>query len=162
MAQLKVGDRAPEFQLKDQQGAVQEMASQGVTVLYFYPKDDTPGCTREACDFQAALRRLQELGARVLGVSPDGVVSHKQFADKFGLQFSLLADEEKTVSTAYGVWVKKQGKDGREYMGIDRTTYVLAGGRVRAVFPTVRVDGHVEEVIRTLQAEKPAPAARKD
>ncbi len=161
MAQLKVDDRAPEFRLKDQQGVIQELPGEGVTVLYFYPKDDTPGCTLEACDFQAASGRLQELGARVLGVSPDSTESHGQFAAKYSLRFPLLADPEKIVSTAYGVWVKKQGKDGHEYMGIERTTYVLAGGKVRAVFPSVKVDGHVEEVLKSLHAPKPVPTSRK-
>ena len=161
MAQLEVGQRAPEFRLKDQNGAAQELPGEGVTVLYFYPKDDTPGCTREACDFQSSLARLQDLGVRVLGVSPDNVESHKRFAEKFHLSFSLLADADKTVSTAYGVYVKKQGKDGHEYMGIERTTYVLSGGTVRAVFPKVQVDGHVEEILKSLRPQKPLAAGRK-
>jgi len=116
-------------------------------VLYFYPKDDTPGCTREACGFRDDLGKFEALGVRVVGVSPDKPESHTRFRSKYGLNFTLLSDAEKTLADACGVWVKKQNY-GREYMGIERSTFLVDGaGKVRKVWRGVRVDGHVAAVL---------------
>jgi peroxiredoxin Q/BCP len=121
-------------------------------VLYFYPKDDTPGCTKEACAFRDNLGVLQSMGVVVLGVSPDSVASHQKFAQKYGLPFPLLADEGAQVATTYGVWKEKK-QYGRTYMGIERTTFLIdENGIVQRVFPKVKVDGHVEEVIEAIRS----------
>ncbi len=121
-------------------------------VLYFYPRDATPGCTTEACDFRDAMPGYQALGAVVLGVSPDSVASHRKFADKHGLPFTLLADTEKVVSLAYGVYKEKTFM-GRVGLGIVRTTFVIdAAGKVAKVFPKVKVRGHVQAVLEALRA----------
>jgi peroxiredoxin Q/BCP len=120
-------------------------------VLYFYPKDDTPGCTKEACAFRDAFEDDQAQGAEILGVSPDGVASHARFAGKFALPFSLLADTERKVCEAYGVW-KEKTLYGRKSMGVERTTFVIDGrGILRAVFPRVRVDGHSAAVLTAIR-----------
>jgi peroxiredoxin Q/BCP len=119
-------------------------------VLYFYPKDETPGCTKEACAFRDMLPRFAEQGVRVLGVSPDSVASHERFRQKHGLGFTLLSDDKHELAQAYGVWVKKQNY-GREYMGVERSTFLIDGnGVVRRVWRGVRVDGHVQEVLEAL------------
>ena len=157
---LKVGDSAPAFSLAPAApaggGAAAPVTLQSLrgkkVVLYFYPKDDTPGCTREACGFQASQARLAKAGAVVLGVSGDSPASHRKFADKFSLQFPLLSDPDKAVCKAYGVYGQKS-MYGRTYFGIVRTTFVIdEAGRIQAVFPKVKVDGHVEEVLEALRA----------
>jgi peroxiredoxin Q/BCP len=116
-------------------------------VLYFYPKDDTPGCTAEACDFRDSLARFGSQGIRVIGVSPDAPATHARFREKYGLNFTLLSDAEKALANAYGVWVKKQNY-GREYMGVERSTFVVdKNGVVRKVWRGVRVPGHVDKVL---------------
>ena len=148
------GDRAPTFSLPDHSGAVVTSASLAGKpyVLYFYPKDDTPGCTREACGFRDEGKTLGSLGARVLGVSPDSPASHTRFREKYGLGFPLLSDAERTLAKAYGVWVKKKNY-GREYMGIERSTFLVdARGKIAKVFRNVRVDGHVAAVLEALRA----------
>ncbi|MEX2117792.1 MAG: thioredoxin-dependent thiol peroxidase [Bacteroidota bacterium] len=150
---LSIGDKAPEFTLPDSKGSpVQLKDFRGKNVvLYFYPRDSTPGCTKEACSFNDALASIHKKGATVLGVSADSVESHRKFADKHGLQFQLLSDPEKNVIKAYGVWQKKS-LYGRTFMGIVRTTFVIdAKGKIRAVFPKVRVEGHVEEILQSLE-----------
>ncbi len=148
----EVGERAPEFTATTDAGtrvSLKDFRGQKV-VLYFYPKDDTPGCTREACDFRDNLEAVQTKGAVVLGVSPDSVVSHVAFKQKFGLPFTLLSDEDKTIVTAYGVW-KERNRDGRTFMGVERTTFVIdEGGVITHVFPQVKVDGHISEVLAAL------------
>lgn len=151
------GQSAPDFALPTADGSIvrlSELRGKKV-VLYFYPKDDTPGCTKEACAFRDHLGVLQSMGVVVLGVSPDSTASHQRFAQKHGLTFPLLADEGAQVATAYGVWKEKQ-QYGRRYMGVERTTFLIdERGTVRKVFPKVKVDGHVEEVIwaiRSLEA----------
>ena len=149
---LTEGKKAPDFTLKDDNGqAVKLSALKGKTVvLYFYPKDDTPGCTREACSFRDGFGEIQKKGAVVLGVSPDSVESHKKFKEKFHLNFQLLSDGEKKVVNAYRVW-KQKTLYGRKYMGIERTTFVIdADGRIKKIFPKVKVDGHYEEVLAEL------------
>lgn len=147
------GQTAPDFALENAEGETVRLSDfRGrKVVLYFYPKDDTPGCTQEACSFRDSLERVQALGAVVLGISPDSVASHRKFAAKHGLNFPLLADPDTTVAQQYGVWVKKS-MYGREYMGIERTTFILdENGVVRKVFPKVKVKGHAEEVLKALE-----------
>lgn len=149
---LSPGDKAPEFTLPDSNGTpvrLKELRGKKV-VLYFYPRDLTPGCTKEACSFNDALASLRKLGAVILGVSADTVESHRKFAEKYGLQFQLLSDEGKEVIKAYGVWQKKS-LYGRNFMGIVRTTFVIdEKGTIRAVFPKVKVEGHAEEILKSL------------
>jgi peroxiredoxin Q/BCP len=143
------GDRAPSFELVDQSGASVSSAelAGSAYVLYFYPKDDTPGCTMEACGFRDEHPNFQARGIRVIGVSPDAAASHARFRDKYGLTFTLLSDPEKRLANAYGVWVKKQNY-GREYMGIERSTFLIdSGGVVKKAFRGVRVPGHVSAVL---------------
>lgn len=149
---IQVGAPAPDFALKNGDDKLTKLSDfRGrKVVLYFYPKDDTPGCTKEACSFRDSMERLTELGAVVLGISPDSSASHRKFAAKHGLSFHLLADTDKEVAARYGVWVKKS-MYGREYMGIERTTFIIDNdGLVAMVFPKVKVNGHAEEVIQAL------------
>ena len=151
---VAVGAKAPEFSLPDQDGKVVTLKSfkgQQV-VLYFYPKDDTSGCTKEACDFRDALAAIKKAGAVVLGVSKDGKTSHQKFIAKYGLPFPLLSDEDAAVSTAYEVY-KEKSMHGRTYLGIERSTFVIdATGRIKASFRKVKVPGHVDEVLAALKA----------
>jgi len=120
-------------------------------VLYFYPKDDTPGCTREACAFRDQQAKLKKLGAQVLGVSPDNVESHVKFRDKFKLNFPLLADEGHKVAEKYGAW-REKNMYGKKKMGIQRSTYLLdAAGKVAKLWKSVKVDGHDEHVLAALK-----------
>jgi peroxiredoxin Q/BCP len=120
-------------------------------VLYFYPKDDTSGCTKEACSFSDDLPKFSKVDAVILGVSPDSVKSHKKFSEKYKLKFDLLADEEKTVVEKYGVW-KEKSMYGRKYMGVERTTFILdEKGKIKKIFNKVKVDGHNKEVLEALK-----------
>jgi peroxiredoxin Q/BCP len=146
---VAVGKKAPAFRLPASNGKDASLADFAgrTVVLYFYPKDNTTGCTREACDFRDAAKRFTSRKAVVLGVSPDSLKSHESFRDKLGLPFLLLSDADHTVAGAYGAWVKKS-MYGREYMGIERSTFVIGpDGMVKAVFRKVKVDGHVDEVL---------------
>jgi peroxiredoxin Q/BCP len=148
----EVGDRAPAFTLPDQSGEPVKLSDfKGkAVVLYFYPKDDTPGCTREACSFRDEHSALVKAGAVVLGVSPDSTASHQKFAGKFKLPFPLLADTDHTVSEKYGAWGEKS-LYGRKFMGITRSTFLIGkDGKVARVWPKVKVDGHVDEVQKAL------------
>lgn len=151
---LKPGDRAPEFTLPSDGGrtvSLRELRGRTV-VLYFYPKDDTPGCTTEACEFRDRWAEVQRSGAVVLGVSPDPVASHDRFKAKFALPFPLLADEDHAVAEAYGVWGEKT-MFGRPYMGVHRTTFVIdAEGRIARVFEKVKPEGHAAQVLEALAA----------
>lgn len=121
-------------------------------VLYFYPKDDTPGCTKEACNFRDVYHQLQKQGVVVLGVSTDSVASHKKFAEKYGLPFPLLADTEKTVAQQYGVYGEKS-MYGKKYMGVTRATFLIdEEGIVRKVWPKVKPEDHAAEVIKAVEA----------
>jgi|SRR5208283_3196858 len=154
MATLKVGSKAPAWTLPDQDGKPMKLSSfQGKpVVLYFYPRDDTPGCTQEACDFRDQYAVLKKAGAVLLGVSPDDVKSHGKFAAKHALPFPLLADPDHAVAEAYGAWAEKS-MYGRKYMGIVRSTFLIdAGGKVARVWPKVKVRGHVDEVREALAA----------
>jgi peroxiredoxin Q/BCP len=149
---INVGDKAPNFKLRSVGGtAVHLSEHKGKrVVLYFYPKDDTPGCTKQACSFQEHLGQVKKKGAVVLGVSADSAESHAKFAGKFNLRFPLLSDETKEVCKAYGVW-KEKSLYGRKFMGIERTTFVIdEKGVVQHIFPKVKVDGHTKEVLEVL------------
>ena len=147
------GEKAPVFVLADQNGnqvALKDLIAHGNLVLYFYPKDMTPGCTTEACSFRDNAQRIEALGATVAGVSADSAASHQKFIEKQSLNFPLLSDPDNEVTRAYGVY-KKKSLYGREYMGIERTTFVIdRTGKVRKVFAKVKVDGHSEEVLAAL------------
>lgn len=152
-----VGQPAPDFTLPNQDGApvaLKSLLERGDLVLYFYPKDMTPGCTVEACGFRDAVEEIHALGAEIAGVSADPPTAHRKFIDKHGLNFPLLSDPDNRVTKAYGVY-KKKSLYGREYMGIERTTFIIGrGGMVRTVFPKVKVSGHTGEVLAAL---KPPP-----
>ncbi|MEW6544428.1 MAG: thioredoxin-dependent thiol peroxidase [Nitrospirota bacterium] len=153
MAEVGRGDRAPDFSLPDQNGKTVSLKSLkgSPVVLYFYPKDDTPGCTKEACGFRDAEARIKKAGAIVLGVSLDGPESHRKFIGKYNLPFSLLCDEEAVVSKAYGVY-KRKSLYGKTYWGIERSTFVIGpDGIVKAAFRKVKVDGHTDEVLAVLK-----------
>ncbi len=153
-AELKVGDKAPEFSLPDQQGTVNRLGQYKgkQVVLYFYPKDDTPGCTKEACGFRDASPSMNKACAVVLGISLDGQASHQKFAAKFDLPFTLLSDEDAKVSRAYGVY-KQKNMYGRTFWGIERSTFVIdERGVLKAIFRKVKVDGHTAEVMKVLKA----------
>ncbi len=149
---LEAGSKAPTFALPTDDGrtiALADLKGKKV-VLYFYPKDDTSGCTVEACEFRDNWKAVQAAGAVVLGVSPDGVASHGKFKAKFKLPFPLLADEDHAVAEAYGAWGEKS-MYGRKYQGILRTTFIIgADGRVEKVFPRVKPKGHAGEVLAAL------------
>jgi|SRR5882724_2209356 len=134
-------------------GEVQLSALRGKNiVLYFYPKDDTPGCTAEACSFRDADHEMQKRGVVVLGVSADDIPSHQKFADKYGLSFPLLADTETTVSQSYGVW-KERNMYGKKFMGVNRETFLIdKEGVVRKIWPKVKADGHADEVLQTIES----------
>ena len=151
----KVGDLAPEFRLPSTEGhdiGLEDFRGRRAVVLYFYPRDDTPGCTQEACSFRDLLSKFQARNVEVLGVSTDSVRSHKKFQQKYGLTFPLLADTAHQVAERYGVWQKKRFM-GREYLGVARTTFVIdQQGLLKAVFPNVKVQGHADEVLAALDA----------
>ena len=149
MPLIEPGKKAPAFSLKDQDGTVHRLSDyEGrPVVVYFYPKDDTPGCTREACDFQENLPKFKPSKAAVLGVSVLDEASKARFAEKYKLKFPLLADADHEVAEKYGAWQKKQNY-GRSYMGISRTTYLIGpDGKVAKRWNNVKVDGHAEDVL---------------
>jgi peroxiredoxin Q/BCP len=151
---LDVGDVAPDFTLPiDGGGEVTLSSMRGKkVVLYFYPKDDTSGCTKEACDFREKISEFTKAGAVVLGMSPDSVKKHNKFKAKYDLPFSLVADEEKTALEAFGVWVEKS-MYGRKYMGVERSTFLIdVDGSILSVWRKVKVPGHVDAVLDALQA----------
>ena len=148
MPLIEPGRKAPAFALKDQDGQTRRLSDYKGrhVILYFYPKDDTPGCTRESCDFQAALPQLARRDTVVLGVSILDEASKSRFAGKYGLTFPLLADPDHEVAEKYGVWQKKS-RYGRSYMGIARTTFLIGpDGTVQQRWDNVKVDGHAGEV----------------
>jgi peroxiredoxin Q/BCP len=150
----KIGDSAPDFTLPtDGTGTITLSALRGrPVVLYFYPRDDTPGCTMEACGFNDNLPNFSGLNAEIIGISKDNEASHARFRAKFGLKFRLAADTETKVAKAYGVWVEKS-LYGRKYMGMDRATYLIDGsGTIRGVWRSVKVPGHVDAVLEAARA----------
>ncbi|MFZ1520395.1 MAG: thioredoxin-dependent thiol peroxidase [Ignavibacteriaceae bacterium] len=150
---LEVGKKAPDFTLLNQDEKkilLKDLLGKKV-VLYFYPKDDTSGCTKEACSFNDDLPKFSKVDAIILGVSPDSVKSHKKFSEKYKLKFDLLADEEKKIVEKYGVW-KEKSMYGRKYMGVERTTFIIdEKGKIKKIFSKVKVDGHNNEVIDALK-----------
>jgi peroxiredoxin Q/BCP len=142
------GEKAPDFELLDADGKPVRLASFAgrKLVLYFYPKDDTSGCTKQAIEFNASRAEFEAAGADILGVSPDSVTSHVKFRKKYDLALPLASDEGKDTLHAYGVWVQKS-MYGRKYMGVERTTFLIKDGRVVRVWRKVSVPGHVEEVL---------------
>ena len=151
---LREGDAAPDFAMPASGGrSVSLAALRGRPfVLYFYPKADTPGCTREACAFQEALPQLGHIGVEVIGVSKDKIQPIEKFAEKYGLKFPLASDAGTQVAEAYGVWVEKS-MYGRKYMGLERSTFLIdRAGRIARIWPKVKVAGHAEEVAAAAQA----------
>jgi len=146
---LKQDEKAPSFSLQDSKGKVHSLADyQGKTiVLYFYPKDDTPGCTKEACSFRDDYSAFKEAGVEIIGISPDTVESHQKFSEKYELPFTLLADPDHQVCDAYEVWGKKRSF-GREYEGVFRTTFIIGPeGKIKRVFENVKPSEHSQEVL---------------
>jgi peroxiredoxin Q/BCP len=160
MPMLKPGDPAPDFELPTTAGAetaLKDLRGRKV-VLYFYPKDQTPGCTREACDFRDNSSRIRLAGAEVLGVSKDSLDSHERFREKFYLPFDLLSDPDNSVATAYGAYGEKT-MYGKKVTGTIRSTFLIdEKGKIEAVWSPVRVNGHVEKVLAALQGESATPA----
>ena len=151
---LEEGKKAPQFTLKDQSGksvSLKDFLGKQV-VLYFYPKDDTPGCTKEACNFRDDFKQIINENAVILGVSADSEVRHKKFAEKYKLPFALLSDENKKVLDKYGVWQEKS-MYGRKYMGIVRSTFIIdEKGKLKKIFPKVKVTNHNNEVLEALRS----------
>lgn len=154
MTELKIGDIAPDFELPRDGGdklGLSSLAGKPV-VLYFYPKDDTTGCTAEAIAFTALSADFAEAGATIIGISPDSVKKHDRFAAKHGLTIALGSDEDNHVAGLYGVW-KQKSMYGRTYMGIERTTFLIdTEGRIAEIWPKVKVAGHAEAVLKRVQA----------
>jgi peroxiredoxin Q/BCP len=145
----------PRFRAATDQGAFTDRSIAGQpAVIYFYPKDDTPGCTREACDFRDSLPKFNRLKTHVYGVSRDSLSKHANFARKYQLPFTLVSDEHGSMCEAFGVWVEK-ALYGKKYMGIERSTFLIGSdGTVRAVWRKVKVDGHIEDVLATIKDAK--------
>ena len=150
----KPGLKAPDFNLPSSSGGklrLSDLKGQFV-VLYFYPKDDTSGCTKEACSFSENIAALNRIKAKVIGVSRDSLASHEKFIAKYGLKFPLLSDEDGAVCEKYGVWVEKS-MYGKKYMGIDRSTFLIGpDGKILQIWNKVKVPGHVDEVLAALKA----------
>ena len=156
-----VGDPAPPFALPDETGTIHRLADRAGTwtIVYFYPEDDTPGCTTEACQFRDLHEAYADLDAAVWGVSPDGAASHRGFREKFDLPFTLLSDVDRDVSTRYGAWRLKNSY-GREYMGIGRSTYLIGPDlRIARAWPSVKADGHAAAVLQALAEARAAYGA---
>jgi len=151
---LEIGDKAPDFTLSTDGGgtvSLKQLKGEPV-ILYFYPKDDTTGCTAEACGFRDALPNFSRIGAAVIGVSKDSPASHDKFKKKYKLPFTLASDEDTAVAQRYGVWVEKS-MYGRKYMGMDRSTFLIDGkGVIRGLWRKVKVPGHVDEVLKAVKA----------
>ena len=152
MNTMELNKKAPAISLKDGEGnkrTLKEFLGSKI-VLYFYPKDNTSGCTAEACDFRDSFPKFKSNDSVIIGISPDSVESHKKFSEKFELPFILLSDEEKKVVEKYGVW-KEKSMYGRKYMGVERTTVLIdEKGIIRKIYPKVKVKGHVDQVAQDL------------
>ena len=153
---VRVGDVAPDFTLPDQWGKparLRDLVGRKTLVLYFYPKDETPGCTREACSFRDLFAEFEKQNAVILGVSADSLESHQHFREKNNLPFPLLADEDATLSKMYGVY-KQKNLYGKKSMGIERTTFVIdRTGRIAQIYPKVKVDGHVQDLLEFVKED---------
>jgi peroxiredoxin Q/BCP len=154
MSEIKEGMEAPDFELPSSAGGTLKLSSlrgKSAVVLYFYPKDMTPGCTKEACSFRDLRGELEAAGATILGVSNDDLKSHGKFIEAHGLNFPLLSDEDTTVSAMYGVYVEKE-REGRKRMGIERTTFIIdKAGKIAKIFRKVKVDEHADEVLEAVK-----------
>jgi peroxiredoxin Q/BCP len=162
-AALKVGDNAPACSLESTTGETIKLSDyRGKRIiLYFYPKDDTPGCTREACGFRDARSHFTQQNTVIFGVSRDNLASHRRFTEKYRLPFPLLSDPDAKVCKAYGVY-KQKSMYGRTYWGIERTTFVIdEQGRIAKIFPKVSVDGHIDEILQALQQGRADGASPK-
>ena len=151
---LEIGDAAPDFTMPASGGRTVSLATlKGKPfVLYFYPKADTPGCTKQACAFQEALPQLGKIGVEVIGVSKDKMKPIEKFAEKFGLSFPLASDNETQVAEAYGVWVEKS-MYGKKYMGLERATFLVdAAGKIARIWPKVKIEGHATDVSAAVAA----------
>jgi peroxiredoxin Q/BCP len=152
MANLKEGDAAPQIALNTDTGEHFELSSLAGKniVLYFYPKADTPGCTKEACDFKASSEKFGKANTVIVGVSPDASKAQARFKNKFDLPFTLLADVDHKAAEDYGVWAEKS-MYGKKYLGVERTTFVIGpDGKIKKIFPKVKVDGHAKEVLAAI------------
>jgi peroxiredoxin Q/BCP len=161
MSTPEAGDLAPDVALPDETGTIHHLADQRGrwTILYFYPADDTPGCTTEACQFRDLNESYADTGADVWGVSPDGASSHRKFREKFDLPFTLLSDPDHDVATRYGAWAEKTNY-GKTYMGIVRSTFLIdPDGRIARAWPKVKADGHAADVLAALEEERAARVA---
>ena len=149
---LKIGDKAPDFSLINDEGknvTLKELKGKKV-ILYFYPKDDTSGCTKEACSFRDNIKIIEKKNAVVIGVSKDDTKSHQKFKKKYDLPFTLLSDENLDMLKEYDVW-KEKSMYGRKYMGIERTTFIIdEKGKIKYIFNKVKVDGHTEEILEKI------------
>ena len=152
MQELKEGSKAPEFKLKNSKGEIKTLKDykDKTLVLYFYPKDNTPGCTKEACSLRDGYKKLKSKKVEVVGVSPDSEQSHKKFSGKFKLPFELLADTDKKLAKKYGVLIRKN-MFGVVYFGIKRTTFIIEKGRVRFIFEKVDVNDHANEILKQVK-----------
>jgi peroxiredoxin Q/BCP len=155
MAELSEGKKAPQFTLPASTGgkiALKDYKGKSHVVLYFYPRDDTSGCTKEACSFRDLRDEFEQAGAAILGVSADDMASHEKFAGKYDLNFPLLSDPDAKVCTKYGVW-KEKSMYGKKFMGIERTTFVIdKAGTVRKVYPKVKVAEHADQVLEFVRS----------
>ena len=147
---IKEGQKLPLFKLKNQNGDEIKLPTKEDTVIYFYPKADTPGCTKESCDFQSNLRKFNNLKVKVYGISKDPVNKQSKFADKYKLKFDLLSDENEKICETFGTWVTKS-MYGKTYKGIERSTFLISKGKVIKVWRKVKVNNHVEEVVDTIK-----------
>ena len=152
----EAGDKAPDFSLPDDAGQTFQLSKHkgAPVVVYFYPKDDTSGCTAEAVDFSALAHEFKAAGALVIGISPDSSKSHQKFKMKHDLVVKLVADEDKSAATAFGVWVEKS-MYGKKYMGVERSTFVIdQAGKIAKIWRKVKVPGHAQEVLAAVKALK--------
>ena len=148
---LKEGQKLPSFRLNNQEGVSVKFPTKEVTIIYFYPKADTPGCTKESCEFQSNLKKFNKLETSVFGISKDSVQRQSKFAEKYKLKFNLLSDESEKICEKFGVWVNKS-MYGRTYKGIERSTFLVnRNGKILKIWRKVKVNNHVEEVLDTIK-----------
>ena len=148
---LKEGQKLPSFRLNNQEGVSVKFPTKEMTIIYFYPKADTPGCTKESCDFQSNLKKFNKLETSVFGISKDSVQRQSKFAEKYKLKFNLLSDESEKICEKFGVWVNKS-MYGKTYKGIERSTFLVnRNGKILKIWRKVKVNNHVEEVLDTIK-----------
>ena len=154
MAELKVGDRAPEFLIKNSEGKLRKLGDyrSKTVALYFYPKDNTPGCTKEACSLRDGYKKLKAKGIEVVGISPDPESSHQRFSQSYKLPFELLSDVDKEALKRYGVWGEKKFM-GRTYMGVMRTTFIIEKGKIKHIIDKVDTENHAQQILDLIENE---------